>query len=159
MRKNIYITIAFIFIFVVIMPNLVFSQELRNPFKDWFPVIIKEEPIVVTEELLIDIEEEPHLDLSQYTVEGLIWGSSKPKAIINGEIYSLGERLGDKFGGAEIVKISKEGVTLLFYEEEYIITTKPVLKIKSDENGVINFDELNNSEVNDDLLEQEENYL
>lgn len=159
MRKYIFITIIFIFIFELIISNLAFSEELRNPFKDWFPVIIKEEPVLVIEEMSIVIEDEPYFDLSQYTVEGLIWGISNPKAIINGNIYSLGDKLGDKFGGAEIAKISKDGITLIFQDEEYVITTKPVLSIKSEDDDMKNSDELDNSEVNYDLLEEEEDAL
>ena len=151
MRKHIYLTIIFIFIFELIVSSLAFSEQMRNPFKDWFPIVIKEEPLVIIDELATDIEEEPYFDLSQHIVEGLIWGVGNPKAIIDGKIYNLGDRLGERFGGAEIVKIAKDGVTLLFYEEEYIITTKPAISIKSDDDNMNNSDEFDDLEVDNDL--------
>ncbi len=109
--------------------DIAFSEESRNPFKNWFPVIIIEEPIntTVVEEVapVVFVEEEKTFDSSIYTVNGLVWGSYKPKAIINEKIYGIGDRLDE----AEISKISKDGVTLIFDNCEYIVTTKQAITI------------------------------
>lgn len=119
-KTTIYITIL-ILNFIVIGRG--FSQEMRNPFKDWFPKIeIKPE----ANETIQYFEPEKIFDASIYNVEGIIWGSYKPKAIINNQIYNIGDKLGE----AEIKKIDKEGVTLFFENKEYVINTKKKVKIK-----------------------------
>ena len=116
--------------------DFVSSEELRrNPFKDWLPLKIVEQPEknLTDEKPLITFQQEkPSFNPSLYTVEGLIWGAVKPKAIINGEIYTVG----DKLGLAEIVAISKDGVKLEYDDKDYLITTKPVIKIKNSESTV-----------------------
>lgn len=110
-----------------------FSQESRNPFKDWFPVIKVEPPPQPTEERPIVVEpERRYFDVAMYNVDGIIWGAYKPRAIINNEIYGVGDRLGE----AEIKKISKEGVILTFKEEEYVIAPKKAIEVKKSEEEI-----------------------
>ena len=130
----------FIFIIIfclnLIIADIVSSQERKNPFKNWFPIIreeinetvieIEEEPIIFFEE----VEEKRYFNASMYRVDGLIWGVYKPRAIINDEIYGIGDKLGE----AEITKINKEGITLIFDEDEYVITTKNTINIMEKEN-------------------------
>ena len=125
--NNIKKTIIYI---VIVILNFIsigtgFSQERRNPFKDWFPVI-KIEPEKGNETSIEYIEPEKTFDASIYNIEGLIWGPYKPKAIINNQIYNIGDKLGE----AEISKINKEGVALVFEDKEYVINTKKEVKIK-----------------------------
>ncbi|MDD5044633.1 MAG: hypothetical protein PHU91_00970 [Candidatus Omnitrophica bacterium] len=55
--------------------------------------------------------------LPQLKVEGFIWDSSIPQAIINGKVYSIG----DTVEGAKITKIDKTGITVLFNGSTYTI--------------------------------------
>lgn len=116
-----------IFMLSIFFTNSGFSEERRNPFKDWFPVIKiepKEEEVPV-----VFVEPEKTFDTSVYNVEGLIWSANKPKAIINNQIYNIGNKLGE----AQITKIDRDGVTLIFDEKEYVITTNKPIPMKSNE--------------------------
>jgi len=55
--------------------------------------------------------------LPQFKVDGFIWGSSIPQAIINGKVYGVG----DTVESAKITKIDKTGVTILFNGSNYVI--------------------------------------
>lgn len=135
-----YKTILIVIFFIILnffMCKIVYSDQMRNPFKDWFPVKIKEVPkaTVIDDGPMITFEEEEEVsfDPSIYTVEGLIWGEHKPKAIIDDQIYTLGDRLDD----AEIVKINKDGVTLIYDDQEYVVTTKQVINVNNSDAGEI----------------------
>lgn len=121
--------LGIIFILSFVFSESGFSEERRSPFKDWFPVI-KIEP-KENEEPLVFVEPEKTFDVSIYEVQGLIWATNKPKAIINNEIYSIG----DKLGGADITKIDKEGVILIFDDKEYTVTTKQKINVKKSDLG------------------------
>lgn len=58
--------------------------------------------------------------LPAMTVQGMVWGSAAPQAIINNTIV----KEGDAIEGASIVKIDKEGVTLL-YEGKKVLLSSP----------------------------------
>ena len=107
-----------------------FSEEQRrNPFKDWFPVIKVEskEEVTIAEPVIIFEGSKETFNASIYNVDGLIWGY-KPKAIINNDIYGIG----DKLGKAEIVRIDKDGVALVFNDEEYVISTEKAINIEGE---------------------------
>ncbi len=57
---------------------------------------------------------------SSITVEGLVWGSKLPQAIINGQVVTVGGRVGDW----EVVRIDKTGVTLRSGEKEIHLGVK-----------------------------------
>lgn len=50
-----------------------------------------------------------------YVLEGLVWNSSQPQAIINGTVV----RVGDTIGSAKVLDISKNGVKLQDAEREF----------------------------------------
>ncbi len=52
--------------------------------------------------------------LPALNLQGILWGTSKPQAIINRQILSVG----DTIEQAEVVAVTKEGVTLLFNGRE-----------------------------------------
>ncbi|MDD5291807.1 MAG: hypothetical protein PHY46_01305 [Candidatus Omnitrophica bacterium] len=62
-------------------------------------------------------EEMGDFDASMYKINGLLWGAQETKAIINNEIYNVGDKLGE----AKITKIDKNGVTVIFNNKEYIL--------------------------------------
>ena len=81
------------------------SQDLPDPFKSPFE---REEAVgepTVTAGL-------PHLE-----VQGMVWGSKMPQAIINNTVVTAGEVI----EGAEIIDIRKEGVYVLYEENQYIL--------------------------------------
>jgi len=49
------------------------------------------------------------------TVEGLLWGSAQPQAIIDGGVY----RIGDSVSGSQILAIDQRGVTIDFLGNEH----------------------------------------
>ena len=55
--------------------------------------------------------------LSNLKVQGMVWGSQMPQAIINNMVLSVG----DVIEGAEIIDVRKDGVYLLFEGRQYII--------------------------------------
>ncbi|MCM8783993.1 MAG: general secretion pathway protein GspB [Candidatus Omnitrophica bacterium] len=94
--------------------RLVFSQEkrelkyfgvnYRDPFSSFLP---QEKPVEVVEKV-----NPPDLKL-----QGMVWGSDKPRAIINGTV--LGK--GDKIQEAEILTISKEGVEFVYKDHVFFL--------------------------------------
>jgi len=105
-----------------VIPFAVLAEE-RNPFKDWLPKPVKKAEQQL-ENIFHDLIEEeveiPPFNVALYTIQGIFWGSIEPKAIINNAIY----RIGDELDGAIIKKVDKEGVTVEYYEEEYVITMR-----------------------------------
>jgi hypothetical protein len=53
----------------------------------------------------------------EWRLEGLIWGSDSPQAIVNGKIIEKGSRLGE----AEVLQITEEGVRLKFQGKETLL--------------------------------------
>ena len=93
------------------------SQDLRDPFQSPFelfkPVEEPERP---------KKEEAPIVGgLSYLEVQGIVWGSSMPQAIINNTVVREGETI----EGAEILAIRKEGVYVLHEERQYIL--RPII--------------------------------
>jgi len=62
-------------------------------------------------------EQEPELDLSVFQVSGLVWGQAAPKAIINDNVYGIG----DELEGAKILNISKEGILFGYNNKKYLL--------------------------------------
>lgn len=89
------------------------AQDLRDPFQE----NIEEEPAQVEEQ---KIEEgkttQPPPSL---VVQGLIWGSDLPQAIINSNVV----KIGDTVEGAQIINIDKNGVTILFDGQKHNISS------------------------------------
>lgn len=48
-----------------------------------------------------------NINPGQYTISGLIWNSDRPQAIINNQIFSVGDKINDQI---KIVSIKKTGV-------------------------------------------------
>lgn len=112
MRKNLFTTIG---LFLMLSLDLVFSQEkkeikyfggnYRDPFLSYLPV---EKP----KEKVVEKINPPDLKL-----QGIVWGSDKPRAIINGMV--LGK--GDKILEVEILDISKEGIEFVYKEHVFFM--------------------------------------
>lgn len=89
------------------------SGDLRDPFQSPF------EP----EEAPYRLKPEPELPkpikapLPGLEVQGMIWSSKMPQAIINNTVL----RIGDVIEGAEISDIRKEGIYILYEGNEYLL--------------------------------------
>ncbi|MEE9316452.1 MAG: hypothetical protein V3U97_05020 [bacterium] len=86
------------------------SQDLRDPFQSPFELY---KPVGEPE------GKPPSVigGLSQLEVQGIVWGSKPPQAIINNTVLKAGEVI----EGAEILSIRKEGVYVLYEGREYIL--------------------------------------
>jgi len=131
MKRIIIIYVSVIAIILSIGRNCACAAENErriSPFISQFP-IVKEEPKIVKPIEFVAVVEEKKIDVSVYKLSGVVWGAYAPRAVINGKIYSVGDILDE----GEIVKIGKEGVTILFNEKKYYIRTKnPFVKIEED---------------------------
>lgn len=57
---------------------------------------------------------------SSFVLEGVVWNSKRPQAIMNGKIVELGGKIGD----AEITAIDKKGVKIRTRGQEFYLTVK-----------------------------------
>jgi hypothetical protein len=84
------------------------AQDLRDPFKG------REEgprqPVGPQGEMK---------PLPAFTVQGVIWGSKVPQAIINNKVV----KVGDVLEGAKIISIGQEGIVVLFEGSEYNLSS------------------------------------
>ncbi|HOX54764.1 MAG TPA: hypothetical protein PLC32_04890, partial [Candidatus Omnitrophota bacterium] len=92
------------------------AVSYRDPF---MPEIRKEEK-KKGENLPQGVQEAP----PEFVVQGMIWSSDNPQAIIDGQVL----RLGDDIKEAKIIDISKEGVKFLYRGK--IITAKPKINFE-----------------------------
>ena len=84
------------------------SGNLRDPFESPF-------------EMGDEVATESVVGLPQLQVQGMIWGSAMPQAIVNNTIVKIGEIV----DGAEILDIRKEGVYVLYEGKQYIL--RPII--------------------------------
>jgi len=80
------------------------SQSLRDPFLSPF-------------EIEQQAEQALGVDFSHLRVQGMVWNSAIPQAIINERVL----RQGDVIDGAEILDVQEEGVFILYEEKQYIL--------------------------------------
>jgi hypothetical protein len=95
------------------------SGQLRDPFQSY---IVKEKKEVV----VVPVNKSsalPRPDLSEFKVQGIIWGGRMPQAIINNKVFTVG----DSVEGAKIVNIGKNKIILNFDGEVFNLVT-PVKK-------------------------------
>ncbi len=92
-------------------PQVSYSGEnVRDPFLCFFEL-----GAVVTNPNEQRIETKP--TLPKLEVQGLIWGTKMPQAIINNQII----RPGDTISGAEVLDVRKEGVYVLYGGYQFIL--------------------------------------
>ena len=86
------------------------SQDLRDPFQSPFELFMPvEEPEDAPPPVVGGL---PHLE-----IQGMVWDSSLPQAIINNTVLKAGEVI----EGVEILAIRKEGVYVLYEGRQYIL--------------------------------------
>ncbi len=79
--------------------------QQRDPFESILP---KEDLGIKTEEGKAKIQVPP----PDLTVQGILWGSDKPQAIINGDVYGVGEVI-KEMPQTKIHKIEKGSVIII----------------------------------------------
>ncbi|MDD5465465.1 MAG: hypothetical protein PHP73_03880 [Candidatus Omnitrophica bacterium] len=102
------------------------SGQLRDPFAS---VMLKAANKESLQEREAAESNRPKINLSSLDVQGIIWGTKVPQAIINNKVLVAG----DSINGAEILSIDKKGVTLSFAGEIVNLPAPgqtPVLKEK-----------------------------
>ncbi len=109
------------------------AQQPRNPFfapfKEEEPEKKFEAPKTQTEKELSSASSVP-ANLPPLTVQGLIWGGAFPQAIINNIVV----RKGDVIEKAKVTAIEKEGVTVVFADREYKLSSPSAFGLGQPEN-------------------------
>ena len=83
----------------------------KNPFKSYLPEKEKKAK-------KLNKNAKP-LNPPKLEVQGIIWGTSLPQAIINSKVV----KVGDTLEGVEIKSISKDGVIIIFEEAEFKLSS------------------------------------
>jgi hypothetical protein len=97
----------------------------RNPFKSWLPKI--EENIVKPlegdtienkdDQSGIAAQKAAEIQPPDLKLNGLVWNTTKPQAIINDQVVNIG----DIIENSKIVDIKKDGVDIIFSEKLFTI--------------------------------------
>ncbi len=82
----------------------------NDPLKDLLQLYLHKMRVVKTEEKITT-------PLPKLTVEGIIWNSYMPQAIVDGKIV----RVGDIIKNAEIIDIEKSGIVVFYNGEKVLI--------------------------------------
>lgn len=94
------------------------SMAFRDPFKTWLPSKEKGVPKMTEESVdMGPVAVEEKFDYSTLDVTGIVWGEAQPKAIINDNVYGIGDEINE----ATIINISKDGILLKFKNKEYLM--------------------------------------
>jgi len=99
------------------------SGNLRDPFKEERMEgeggEAKEKP--PEKQMPVEIKPLPSLQ-----IQGIIWGSDLPQAIINNKVLKIGDTIEE----ARITGISKDKVTVFFGNQKYDLSTPKIFNIK-----------------------------
>lgn len=97
------------------------QEETFNPFRPKLPQRLESPPDTSSRPFLPK-NTKFHLEVN---IEGVVWGTDLPQAVIEGKIYTVGDIL-EKYN-AKIIHIDKEGVSIKYNEEMYLV---PLNKIR-----------------------------
>ena len=103
------------FLFVVGLPYA--ESQNKDPFESLLPQVVEEEE-GVTEEIIEEIEEL----FPDMVIQGILWGGDLGQAIIDGEVYRVGDKLKDI--DAQIFKIEKNAVFIFYGKKVYRMRTE-----------------------------------
>ena len=120
--KTVILCLAFILLFLPLARAKAVeytSQGLRDPFRSPFETLRPDDRSELPEDTPLQY------GLAHLRVQGLVWGTSMPQAIINNTVV----RVGEVIGGAEVLDIRKEGVFVLYEGQQYIV--RPIIPKKS----------------------------
>lgn len=97
------------------LANFSYSESrYKDPFESLLPQEMKEEE-KKQEEIIRGIEE----DFPDMNVQGILWNGNFPQAIIDGEVYKVGDKL--KNLSAQVFRIEKGAVFISYGEKIYKI--------------------------------------
>ncbi len=138
--ERIALIIAFLWVITIFCSTLALARRDEGPmeveyvganYRDPFelPLALRAPIVPSEEELPAGVEPEAEVGLPAIRVEGMIWGSERPQAIIDGEVYDVGDvvevyDVGDVVEEAEIIGIDREGVTLFYKDRKFILRPK-----------------------------------
>lgn len=97
------------------------AESLRDPFQGYYKEGKEQEPVEPEEEGQV-IKPLPTL-----TVQGIIWGSSIPQAIINNKVVKVGDTIEE----VRVIKIDKEGLTLLYEGRQYNLSSPGIASLQN----------------------------
>ncbi len=105
------------------------AEGLRGPFYNAEDYIVEKEP---QKPDLTGQETRPKRPLPDLSVQGIIWDTALPQAIINNKVVKIGDLLEE----AQIIDISKSGITVLFDNQQYNLSvTKAGNKTQANQGG------------------------
>jgi type II secretory pathway component PulC len=108
---------------VIVRPVMEYkSVKMRDPFKTY---LIKEEPVEVPQDNAEPVKIE--FDTEKLKVQGIIWGSKVPQAIINDRVVTIGSLI----EGAEVLSIDKKGITLNFHGSIFNLSSPGAAPLKA----------------------------
>ena len=110
-----------LFVFILISGFLVASVYSQTGYRDPFEPVIKEEAAESSATGTTTTEETKELPASM-VVEGILWGTDDPRAIISSEVYKVGDVV--KGVGAKIIKIEGNSVYIGYGETVYRMSVK-----------------------------------
>ncbi|MFH1655930.1 MAG: hypothetical protein ABH954_04915 [Candidatus Omnitrophota bacterium] len=88
------------------------ADQYRDPLKSWLPdKEIEVGPVGPARPLRTEGPDGP-----RFIIQGMVWDTDLPQAIIDGVVY----KVGDQFQDAKILEISKDGVKLLYRDRIFI---------------------------------------
>ncbi len=108
---------------LLLLPAVYAQSEFRDPFSPRLPVkkTISEKTRSVVEEYIgVDAD----VELPSLAVEGVLWGSQMPQAIIEGEVYRVGDRLRGVGIDAEVSRIEKSKVFINYGGRTHELSVK-----------------------------------
>ena len=94
------------------------GANYKDPFE--LPLALRASIVPPEEELPAVVEPEAEVGLPALRVDGMIWGSARPQAIIDGEVYDVGDVVKE----AEIIGIDRKGVVLFYKDRKFILRPK-----------------------------------
>lgn len=124
--KELVLILCFLMI-MSIFPSTSWAQlftdiEMGEDFNPFQPKLPQAEEFIAPEETYEEEEFYVEPDFSGIIVEGVIWGTDMPQAIINGDTYKIGDKLADV--ESTIVGINKDGITVKHLGRRYEIKIK-----------------------------------
>ncbi len=110
------------------------ADNLRDPFQKYFviPVQTPGEISVEQEEASAEKSAEDEAAIQAIKLQGLIWGGNIPQAIINERVA----KVGDVVDNMQIIEISKDGVSVLFNNRVYNLSSPASINVKDANKGL-----------------------
>ncbi len=88
------------------------GRKYRDPFAD-----PRQAPISTTS---VDTAAQQERQLAATPVQGILYSTEQPKAIVGGKIV----RVGSKVGPGEVSRIDRDGVAVVFNNKEFVLKSK-----------------------------------